>query len=73
MKKHFDRVGGYRNVERARRRPPDDWTAKAWNDMIDLLFLPRNTDARRKKIKLLGRNFHTQVLTDVDRMLNDVI
>ena len=45
MKNHFDRVGGYHDVERARRCPPTDWSAEAWNKMIDLLFL---TDEYRR-------------------------
>ena len=28
IKKHFDRVGGYHNVERSRRYPPPDVTSK---------------------------------------------
>lgn len=39
MKKHFDKHGGYDDLESARANPHDSHTPEAWNKLIDELFM----------------------------------
>ncbi|KAD7479187.1 hypothetical protein E3N88_02323 [Mikania micrantha] len=38
LKKHFDKVGGYDNTERAKTKPPEGMNPDAWVQVIEELF-----------------------------------
>lgn len=49
LKKHFDEVGGYEDVERARRHPPRRMAPKAWEKVIDKLFITEKYKRRSEQ------------------------
>ncbi|KAJ0932090.1 hypothetical protein HanPSC8_Chr04g0169651 [Helianthus annuus] len=51
MKKHFDRHGGYKDVEEAKRHPPESMDPEAWCKLIDGLFTTPEYTNRSEKNK----------------------
>ncbi|KAL8223166.1 hypothetical protein R6Q57_020565 [Mikania cordata] len=51
FKKHFDSVGGYEDVEKARTKPPEELDQQAWEHLINQLFLSQDFRKRSKKNK----------------------
>ncbi|KAL8224307.1 hypothetical protein R6Q57_019782 [Mikania cordata] len=53
FKKHFDKVGGYEDVEKAKRKPPNEMDQQAWEQLIDQFFFSsdfkKRDDARKFK------------------------
>ncbi|KAL8251367.1 hypothetical protein R6Q59_035060 [Mikania micrantha] len=52
LKKHFDTVGGYNDVEKERTKPLDELDHQAWEQLINQLFLNPDFRKRSKKNKL---------------------
>ncbi|KAL8241772.1 hypothetical protein R6Q59_012074 [Mikania micrantha] len=52
FKKHFDSVGGYEDVEKARTKPPEELDRHAWEQLINQLFLNPDFRKRSEKNKL---------------------
>ncbi|KAL8241949.1 hypothetical protein R6Q59_012251 [Mikania micrantha] len=48
-KKHFDKVGGYEDVEKAKSKPPNEMVQQAWEQLIDQLFLSFDFKKRLEK------------------------
>ncbi|KAL8263148.1 hypothetical protein R6Q59_024497 [Mikania micrantha] len=54
FKKHFDSVGGYEDVEKARTKPPEELDQHAWEQLINQLFL--NPDFRKRSENKLNKS-----------------
>ncbi|KAM0066831.1 putative transposase, Ptta/En/Spm, plant [Helianthus debilis subsp. tardiflorus] len=63
MKKHFDRHGGYKDVEEAKRHPPESMDPEAWCKLIDGLFttpeyMNRSEKNKANRAKQLYGSYH---------------
>ncbi|KAL8214144.1 hypothetical protein R6Q57_003593 [Mikania cordata] len=52
FKKHFDSVGGYEDIEKARTKTPEELDQQAWEQLINQLFLNQDFRKRSEKNKL---------------------
>ncbi|MFS7914559.1 hypothetical protein Hanom_Chr02g00154861 [Helianthus anomalus] len=63
MKKHFDKHGGYKDVEEAKRHPPESMNPEAWCKLIDGLFttpkyMNRSEKNKANRAKQLYGSYH---------------
>ncbi|KAL8223791.1 hypothetical protein R6Q57_019266 [Mikania cordata] len=55
LKKHFDKVGGYDNTERAMKKPPEGMNLDAWVRVIEEIF-PTPTYQKRSQENSANRS-----------------